>query len=282
VLDVAYEQLRYQFLAGEVSEEDSRAPSRRLLVARSRVRGEDVQTEPITVPVPSVRPEQGHESSRVSVGAGWRDDEAFVELGLRPLFHGLLDDDGGVTPHMQIQLLDTSVRIYPERGRLWLETLTLLELASLSPRDHGFRPWAGSFETGLRTRRVPDGNELEDALVWGTEAGWGLALAPDDRWLLYGLADARLDAGPALDDDVSFGGGGRAGGYLGSHGAPVRLHVFGEAIRFFAGEATTWLRGGAEWRLTTSRNTALVAYGTGNRIHDVSWAEGGLRVDVFF
>jgi len=42
--------------------------------------GRSAADEPIAeVEVPKVRPDQGHDSMRVSLAAGWRDDQAFVE-----------------------------------------------------------------------------------------------------------------------------------------------------------------------------------------------------------
>jgi ABC-type uncharacterized transport system permease subunit len=127
---------------------------------------------------------------------------------------------------------------------------------------------------------VPDRHGLDDAAVWNAEVGAGLAWDPVPGVLLYGLADARLDAGPDLEDDVSFGPGARVGTLLGRGGRPWKANVFGEFARFVAGETTTWLRGGAEVRVSLSRNTALVFQGSVNRIHGESWFEGGARFDL--
>jgi len=281
LLDAAYDQLRYEYLSGQVSDEESRSLSRRILVARSRAGKVEPQGGPdAEVVVPEVRPDQGHDSMRLSLASGWRDDEAFVELGLRPAFHGLLDDDGGYSEHMQIQFLNTRVRIYPQSGRVRLQELSLLDAVSLSPRSRVFKPWAWSFGTGLQTRRVPGCCGLEDISVWGSEIGAGLAWELAPGRLVYGLADARLDVGPGLKDDVSFGPGARLGTWLGPHGGRWKGHIFGEFARFVAGDTTTWLRSGAEARVSISRNTALAFEGSFNRIYDESWFEGGVRFDL--
>jgi hypothetical protein len=92
--------------------------------------------------------------------------------------------------------------------------------------------------------------------------------------------DARLDVGPGLKDDVSFGPGARIGTWLGPHGSRWNGHIFGEVARFVAGDTTTWLRSGAEARVSLSRNSALVFQGSFNRSYGESWFEGGLRVDL--
>jgi hypothetical protein len=282
LLDAAYDQLRYEYLSGQVGDEESRNLSRRILLSRSRV--ERVEPQPdlnAEVAVPAVRPDQGHDSMRVSLAAGWREDEAFVELGLRPAFHGLLDDDGGYARDMQIHILDTRMRIYPQSGEVRLEELTLLDVASLSPRSRVFEPWAWSFSTGARTRRVPGQRGLGDISVWGSEIGAGLAWELAPGRLVYGLVDGRMDVGPGLDDDVSLGPGARLGILLGRYAARWKGHVFGEFTRFVAGDTTTWLRGGAEARVSISRSIALVFQGSGNQIYGDRWFEGGVRLDLY-
>jgi hypothetical protein len=284
ILELAYDQLRYTYLAGYVSEADSRGLSRRILIARSRVGGlapgEDSAASEIEVP--TVRPDQGHDTSLVALSGGWRDDESFIDFQFRPALHDLLDNSGGYPEFMDIRILDTRLRVYPESGRVRLQELMLFETVSLSPRSHAFKPWALSAGTGLQTRRVRDDGDLDDAAVWGTHFGGGLAWDPHRAILLYGLADLRLDVGPDLEDDVSFGPGVQLGVYAGRREARWKGHLFGEFTRFAVGDTTTWIRGGAELRLMISRNTAVTVEGSINRIHGESWFDGALRVSLHF
>jgi hypothetical protein len=282
ILDLAYDQLRYDYLAGNVSETDSRGLSRRILIARSRVGGlaADEGSAVSDVEVPSVRPDQGHETSLIALSAGWRDDESFIDIRLRPALHGLIDNSGGYPEFTEVRILDTRLRVYPESGRVRLQELTLFETVSLSPRSHAFKPWAWSTGTGLRTRRVRDDGDLDDAAVWGTHIGAGLAWDPHPDILLYGLSDLRLDVGPDLEDDVSLGSGVRLGVYAGRREARWRGHLFGELTRFAVGDTTTWIRGGAELRVMTSRNTSITVEGSFNRIHQESWFDGALSVNL--
>jgi hypothetical protein len=163
-----------------------------------------------------------------------------------------------------------------------LQELTLFETVSLSPRSRAFKPWALSMGTGLRTRRVRDDGDLDDAAVWGTHIGGGLAWDPHRAILLYGLTDLHLDVGPDLEDNVSLGPGVRLGAYVGRREARWKGHLFGEFTRFAVGDTTTRLRGGAELRLMLSRNTAVTVDGSINRIHGESWFDGALRVSFHF
>jgi hypothetical protein len=284
ILDLAYDQLRYTYLAGNVSEADSRGLSRRILIARSRVGGlapaeSDTASD---VEVPTVRPDQGHDTSLVALSAGWRDDESFIDFQFRPALHDLIDNSGGYPEFMEVRILDTRLRVYPESGRVRLQELTLFETVSLSPRSHAFKPWALSMGTGLRTRRVRDDGDLNDAAVWGTHIGAGLAWDPHRAILLYGLSDLRLDVGPDLENNVSLGPGVRLGVYAGRREARWKGHLFGEFTRFAVGDTTTWIRGGAELRLMISRNTAINVEGGIKRIHGESWFDGALRVSLHF
>jgi len=289
ILEIAYDQLRYEYLAGQVTEEESRGLSRRLLIARSQVRSvepdEPVPDEPGEargVDAPQTRPDQSHEPSLLAVRAGWRDDEAFIDLRLRPAFHDLMDAGGGMLPHTQIRILDTVMRIYPESAQVRLQELTLLEIVSLSPRSRVFRPLAWSGGTGLRTRRVPGNDELEDSSVWSTHGSAGAAWDPHPGVLLYGLGGLRLDAGPDLDDKVSFGPGAQLGVFVGEAGSRFKLHAFGVATWFVLGDTTTTIRGGLQGRLTTSRNTSVHLEGTVNRAYGESWGEGLIQVNLHF
>jgi hypothetical protein len=216
------------------------------------------------------------------VSGGWRDGEGFIEFRLRPAFHGLMDNGGGYPEAMEVGLLDTRVRIYPESGRVRLQELTLLDLASLNPCSRVFCPLAWSAATGLRTRRVPDQGELNDASVWGTQVGAGLAWDPSPGVLVYGLADAQLDVGPALNDSFSLGPGVRVGIFVGRREARWRGHLFGEVTGFVLGDATTWVRGGVAARLSLSRNAALTLESSLNRIYGESWLEGALGLSLGF
>jgi len=284
ILELAYDQLRYDYLAGNVSGADSRSLSRQILIARSRIGELAPGAAPAVSDVvePTVRPDQGHDTSLVALSAGWRDDESFIDFRLRPALHGLIENSGGYPEFTEVRILDTRLRVYPESGRVRLQELTLFETVSLSPRNHAFKPWAWSTGTGLRTRRVRDDGDLDDAAVWGTHISVGLAWDPHPEILLYGLSDLRLDVGPDLEDNVSLGPGVRLGVYAGRREAHWRGHLFGELNHFAVGDTTTWIRGGAELRLTISRNTEISIEGSFNRIHAESWLDGALRVNLHF
>jgi hypothetical protein len=282
VLDVAYDQLRYQYLTGTVTEEESRGLARRILIARSRLPSRAPGEGPPAPIEPETRPDQGHASSVVSLSAGWRDDESYVDIRWRPAFHDMMDRAGGHLAEMEVRMLDTRLRVYPESGRVRLQELTFFELASLSPRSRVFTPWAWRAGTGLRTRRVSDDGDLDDVLVWGTHIGAGLAWDPHWAVLAYALAGARLEVGSRLEHNVGLGPAARLGLYLGPAESRLRGHLFGEVTYFAVGDTTTRVRAGGELRISTSRNTALHLDVSANRSYSDSWIEAGLRMSLYF
>jgi len=92
VLEVSHDYLSYLRATGSNPVADPAELSRTLLLERSRI-GASGNDPP--VPVPEVRPDQGHGTSRVSIGGGRRDGLNFVELRVRPTYHDLMDPEAG-------------------------------------------------------------------------------------------------------------------------------------------------------------------------------------------
>jgi hypothetical protein len=280
VLGAAYEALRYAFLQEEVSEEESRERSYRLLVARSRSpRGGTPQVE-----VPAVRPDEGHGTALVALGGGVEDREGFVELRLRPSFHGVLEPDAGFPGDSSISVLDTRLRYFPGSGRVRLEELVLVELQSNTPRDDFFRPLSWGLETGIRTRLFPDSDgDLDRRLVWRTGGSLGLTYQPRRGPLrFYALADARLEVGSAFDAGFALGPGAELGVELTPPGDRWQARLFGRATRFLAGDHETQLQAGLGQRLTLTRRTAAVAEVSFQSYDDASWLDARLSLQWTF
>jgi hypothetical protein len=112
--------------------------------------------------------------------------------------------------------------------------------------------------------------------------GAGVAYRPAESLHVYLMATTLFDVGPRLDSDVSLGFGGVAGAYFGTPLDRLKLHVFGEATEFVAGDTTTRLKSGSEARIAIVRNWSIVGSATYNRIEGEGWFEGGLGFDFFF
>jgi hypothetical protein len=277
VLSLAYSYLRYLFLADDVSREESAPRSRKILVALSEVEGAAPPSEP---PVPKARPQDGHPIARLGFGAGVRDDAPFVEVSLRAAFHSLSDPSGGYLPGANIDLVRSALRYEPERGKLRVEEVALLDVTSLAPRDAFLRPVSWSFGTGWRTRLLSDGSGdgLDAHGVGYLRGGAGVAFEPVAGVLLYGLVGAALEAASALEGDYALGPSTEMGIIADTLDARSRTHVAVETLSYLAGDATNTGRASVEQRFTLSRNAAIVleigvehAYGETRADAMLSW-----------
>jgi len=284
VLDAAQAALRYAFVSDEVDEEASRSRSYRLLRARSRAHPESGVAPPAApVPTPTIRPEAGHGTALAAIAAGWRDDESYVELRVRPALHDRLERSGGFAEDSSIRVLDTRVRYFPRLERVRLEELVLLELRSESPRDRFFKPISWHVDTGLRTRLFPESDGgLDPEPVWRSEGGLGVAYAIAGPLKIYGFADARVELGPALEDHFALGPGASAGFELGTPGDRWKGHLFGRVTRFVAGDVATDASFGVDQRITLSRRAALRADVAVHRYAGEAWLDAQVALQWTF
>jgi hypothetical protein len=280
VLTLAYDHLRHELLARRIDRDASRDLARRILVARSRV---PLSLDPsAAIPTPAVRPDEGHATARFSAGAGVEDDAAYLELRLRPAFHDLLDPEGGYTRGAEIRFLDGALRWFPGDDRVRLHELIVLDIVSIAPRDRFFEPISWRFDTGLRTRLLPDGDgDLEAASVWRTRGGFGGAWELAGG-LAYAMGEAVLEVGPDLDDEHAVGPGAALGWYAGSPGDRFKGHAFARVTRYVSGEESTHLSLGAEQRLTLGDDRALELRASWERDDDEDWLEAALAWHLYF
>ncbi len=153
ILDLAAETIQLRYMKRQLEKEAFQKRYLDVLSARSRV-GDAARDLP-PVPVPE-RPDEGHGSSRVSLGAGVRKDVFFVEAALRPAYHDLLDADGGYVAGSQIDFLNAVGRYYPKDERLRLHRLDLVHIVSLAARDAFFRPVSWKVYAGVVDKPFPE------------------------------------------------------------------------------------------------------------------------------
>jgi len=280
VWNLAYDYLRYRYLAGDLTREASLGPARRMLAELARApAGEPVPT----VPRPRVRPDQGHPSARVTLKGGWRDGEPYVEARLRPVFHELLDPTGGYSEGAQIVLLEPALRWLPERRRLRLEELVAIDVTSITPRDGFLQPISWKASTGLRTRLVPSADgELNPKLVWSGGAGAGVASKPARSLLAYGFVEMTADAGDPLERGFAVGPALQVGLLAGPDDDRWRVGLSATQTRFAWGDATSETRIALDGRLSTGDRSAVEVEVAFHRDFDHEWMDAGLAWKLFF
>jgi len=286
VLTVAHDSLRHSFLARDVERKPAAEQARRILLALSRI----PQTGELVPPpaVPAVRPDQGHGTARGGLGAGWRRSRPFVQAGIRPGFHDLLDPQGGYTAGAAIDFLATELRVYGDDGQVRLQDLALVEVESLAARDQLFQPISWRVSSHVVSLLMPgQGRDsgvpgLVDRYAWRTEGGAGLAYDLPGSVLGYGLLQADFDVSAYFDDGVSAGPGAEIGAYRSFADDRLRLHAYAEVLEFALGQQHTWARGGLEQRLTLAHDVALRFEVAAVRDYGESWVEGVLEVQMYW
>jgi hypothetical protein len=280
VLGLAYDALRYRFLDQEVPAPEARARAHALLLARSRLGLPELALEP---PAPRVRPEQGHGTAMLGLAGGLEDDEAYLDLRVRPALHGRLDPGGGHSPDSVIRVLDGTLRWYPALGRVRLHELTLVELRSEAPIDRFFHPPSWHVRTGLATRLRPEGDgDFDREPVWRSEGGVGVTFARGDGLRAGLLASLRAETGGSLAGNAAFGPGLQASLRLGRPTDRASLRLGAEAFRFVAGDRATVLAVRAEPTLRLSRRFALVGGVGWSRDEGESWLDGRLGLRFYY
>lgn len=252
ILELAYDYATYRSASGPGT--PTPAQMHELLLARSRL---EVPLQRPEVPVPVVRPDQGHKTSRLAAGIGSRGGRYFEEISLRPTYHDLMDDDGGYTRGAQIEFFNMRWRHYRGDDSLRLEEFTPLNIFSLSPRDDFFNPVSWKINIGWTRKHFSDKDE---PLIFRASGGSGLAFnAPgshEGNSVYYGFLEAALDAGKRFDQDYAMGMG-PAFGWLTDISDRWRINLYARSLRYGLGDAHNARELTLEQRYSLNRQSAL-------------------------
>ncbi len=207
VLDLASDYLRYRIDTTDEPPPELKEQNRAILAARSEIRlpSEEFLVEPF-----AKQPELGHNTSRVSVGAGWRNNSAFEEQTIRAGYHDLLDPEIGYTPNAQIEIASVTMRTYNRDNQTRLERATLANVVSLSPIDSVFHAPSWKINAGMNTIRFGSCKLCSNGVLNG-----GIGAAVESHWLkrevIFAFAEAEANYSRAYDEDHRVGGGGTVG-----------------------------------------------------------------------
>ena len=272
VVEAAHDYLNRRRTAGE-SPPDSSALAHALLVARSAI---DAPSQAPRVP-PGPRPDEGHRTSRFALGGGERDGAAFVELGLRPTYHDLLDDDAGYVGGAQVEFFHLRARAYEGRDAR-IEAFIPLAVSSLLPRDDFFQPRSWRIAAGWQRTFAKSGAE---PLAAGAEGGIGGAWSLARGLLAYASLEAALRVHSAFEHGYTAGGGARLGIVLDA-ARSWRVHAYAQQIGSLLGERTDPGAIVLEQRLTLARDAALRLDLRSERQAGQSFNAAGVFVQLYF
>jgi hypothetical protein len=248
VIEAGYDYLNYRRTTGVSEVPDGGALARELLVARSEI------SAPSQAPriEPGVRPDEGHRTSRLAVGAGRRERVDFVELGLRPTYHDIVDDDAGYIGGAQIEFFKLRARRY-ERDDARIESFIPIEIFSLSPRDEFFQPKSWRVAAGWQRTFTRSGAE---PLAPGVEGGVGAAWPVGARARFYATVEGAARVHHAFEDSFTLGAGVRVGALV-DPASRWRIHAYVQQLGSLAGERTDPGALVLEQRFSLTRDTAL-------------------------
>lgn len=275
IIETAYELLSYQQSLGKLKDEKYKKLKQDVLVQRSKL---DIARNDIPVPAPEVRPDEGHKTSRLALGAGKKDNQEFTEFRIRPTYHDLMDPQHGYTQGAQINFFDLTLRKFENSDNLKVESFILLDIASLSPREQFFDPLSWKINVGAVRKRFSNNN---DALVFRVNGGAGFSGKPNKGSLVYVLLESMLEVSNKFSDDYALGAGPSAG-VLHDINSKWRMHLFARAQRFALGHLHTSYDLLLEQRYTISKSTALRLTLSRQREFNHYWNAGNLALHYYF
>lgn len=206
VIEIANQYLQLSFQKGEIDRISYNVRSLRLHKAREKL---DPLIELPNAPPPSIRPDQGHKTSRLVFGIGQNEvgqkaKENFVEVMWRPALHDLLDSNGTYGAGTQVNYLDTALRLNEKHGTTEIDHLHFVNLYSLKPRSPLFKPWSFKFKTGFDRDSIFNQGEN---LYFNINGGFGLTYEAFDSLHVYGLLEATAVIDNEFENKISFAAG---------------------------------------------------------------------------
>ena len=276
VLDLASQYLRYLYSRKDI--EKPQFQKRYLAILRTRSQLTSSSSEDALSIEPPVPPEDGHRPGRLSLSGGFEEKEAFFEIKVRPTNHELIDDVRGYQEGSQIIFFEPALRYFPSENRVRLQSLNLIDIFSISPRDELFRPVSWKVKTGLTQMILAD---EEQHLIFELNAGAGLAFSNSFVGLCYILLESDINLGGALEDNYAIGLGASAG-------IIRRVNDFWKVIlsvkdtSYFLGDTRNAFQAGLQQNFRLSSQTSIVAEVSSKHAYSTYINEAKLSFNFYF
>jgi hypothetical protein len=246
------------------------------LKARSRLGRPEAEDE--AVPAPP-RPDRGHDTTRLGLGAGTQDGLGFANLRYRAAYHGFLDPDTGYQRGAHLEFMSFDLRYYWDEQDVQLERLDVFSVLSVSPRDRLMKPMSWRAVFGTAQRDLEKGDDFPVARV---EVGFGLGYALGQRGLAYVLVDGRAELGDEYEENFAAGPGALAGLMLEPH-RRWKVVLQGDAAYFTGGgEEFPAYRGSLDQNIMLTRNHSVALEVSYEANDDYDFGEAKLLWHAFF
>ena len=272
ILDVAIETTEFRYYRRELDQTAYQQRSLELLSARSRL---GLPADPD--PADPGRPDRGHGSNRLAFGVGWRSDDWYQEVRVRPAYHNLLDADQGYLAGSQIDFANLTLRYYPERRQTVLQSFDLIDIVSLSPRHAFFKPVSWKVTTGFLQRQFADS---DDHLAYRLNPGGGFTWG-SDRAMAYALFETDALLSGRFRDSFALGIGGTVGAQI-TPQPQWKLHMSARQVWYELGDPHRGLEISLKqnWRL--DENLSVVMEVSRERIFSDYVTDGAVLVNYYW
>jgi len=250
-VDLAVEYLQYLYTKGLMPQATYQERYIRTLKLRSQL-GTFADDFTKQIP-PPVQPDKGHLSNRSAFGVGIKGDDAYLEARIRPVYHGLMDNDDGYVKGAQLIFTDLALRWYPEDHKGSLQSLDIIDIVSLAPRDKFFHPVSWKISTGLK--RIT-GEDEKAHLVYQINPGGGMTFSTTHSGLVYAMMETGLNVSGALEHNYALGAGGSAG-VLANPLPRWKVHLYGRDIYYGLGDSFNAFEAGVQQNYTITTNQSV-------------------------
>ena len=207
LLDLASDFLRYKSRTAKNMENVYKSKNLSILLRRSHIK---IPSAPFEVAPYTLSPEKGHETARMGVGLGWRNNEIFEHIGIRAVYHDLLDPDPGYTPDSQIELGSLTLRHYHRRNQFRIEQFTFANVLSLSPMDSWFRRPSWKIKFGMNTVKTRSCDLCSNGHM-NIGAGGAFETHVFEREIFFLFGETDINVSGAYEENHRVGGGISAG-----------------------------------------------------------------------
>lgn len=248
-----------------------------ILSARSKL---SVKADEAGFEYKSAPPELSHDSARWQLSAGEQESQEFYEIGIRPVFHDLLDSMQGFNRGAAISVLDTRLRWYKEKEKLELETLNLFSMRSLVPVKPWVMPLSRQILFQIKKREISESEQIT-----AFESQFGIGYSTEfSSVLVYLMAKAQLEYATELEDNHGFKLGTEVGMVWGFNNSLLsgQTELTYQALQNISGEESDIQRVNAGLQINILKDHAIrfeYAY-TEYDVFDVG--EGKLSYLVYF
>jgi len=206
-LELAYQYSRYLSVRKKKQTKALSQRSVKLLSARSKISDKNAYKP---YPEPTFRDDQGHRSKRLETRFGiddtyMGDSNKYTQFGLRMSYHDLLDPIPGYLKGAKLEMFNLQMRHNFDTDQTRIQSIHLIDIASLSPRNDFVTPTSWHVSTGLkRPKSAP--KELSAFLIGGAGLSyqWG-------QQLFYSLLSGEVNADNDIDQGFRIASGPRIG-----------------------------------------------------------------------